>query len=458
MTSFQIGIVAICVFISSLDGFDVLSLAFTAPTIAREWGLAPASLGGLFSASLAGMAIGSIVLGPIADRIGRRVNAQLCLVLMSAGMLLSSVAGETTQMLVFRLLTGFGIGGMVPTINTIVAEYASAQRRDFCIGATTIGYSAGATIGGLLAIPLISHFGWRSVFLLGGLLSLVALAAVTAMMPESLQFILARRPPEAIIRMNKILARLGKSPLTSLPVASERSRSRNPIAAVVGPDFRKTTALTCSCFFFAMMTFYFLLSWFPKALVDLGLSIQGGVSGAVIMNMAGIAGGLFLGWATAWCGLRTLAIAYWCGLRALATTYMVLTFASCCVFGLIPVSGWMMFLEAFAIGFFANGTIVGLFAVLPTIYPAGVRGTGAGLAMGCGRIGAAVGPFAAGLLLAGGWSYESCFCVMALPMLLAGVFFLAIAKQPQLVSSGQGIGDGSAAAWQRTGNAHEAQA
>ncbi|QDJ11741.1 Vanillate transporter (plasmid) [Roseomonas mucosa] len=124
MTPFQTMVVGICIFINLLDGFDVLAMAFTAPAIAKEWGLQPTELGILFSAGLAGMATGSVLLSPLADRYGRRVSILICLALMTVGMLLSAAVQSTTQLLILRFVTGLGIGGILPSINTLIAEYA----------------------------------------------------------------------------------------------------------------------------------------------------------------------------------------------------------------------------------------------------------------------------------------------------------------------------------------------
>ena len=415
MTPFQGVAVGICIFINMLDGFDVLALAFTAPAIAREWGLDPAALGALFSAGLAGMAIGSVVLSPLADRYGRRASVLFCLLLMTVGMLLSAFAQSTTHLFVLRLLTGLGIGGVLPSINTIVAEYASIKRRDFCIGLMTMGYAVGATLGGLIAVVLLSNFGWPSVFLLGGALSAATALLVVTVMPESVDFLLARRPPKALERVNGVLTRLALPPLAELPPVTAGSRPRSEYKAIFAPNLRVTTVLVCASFFLAMTTFYFLLNWTPKILVDLGLSVQGGISGSVVMNLAGVVGGLLLGWNTNRFGLGRLT-----------AIYMALCFVSVVVFGYIPVSMAALLSVAVAIGFFMNGVIVGLYALVPTVYPPAVRATGAGLALGCGRLGATVGPFVAGILIAQGWSRAAYFIAMAVPMLIAAGVVLRI--------------------------------
>ncbi|MDT8333201.1 MFS transporter [Roseomonas gilardii] len=419
MTPFQMLVVGICIFINLLDGFDVLAMAFTAPAIAKEWGLKPTELGILFSAGLAGMATGSVLLSPLADRYGRRASVLLCLTLMTIGMLLSAMSQGTTHLLILRFVTGLGIGGVLPGINTLIAEYASRKRRDLCIGLMTMGYAVGATIGGIMAVFLISNFGWHYVFLVGGILSALTAVLVALVMPESIDFMLARRPPDALGQVNQVLSRLRLPPLVELPAVTTDRRHRTEFGTILSGGMRRITFLVCASFFLAMMTFYFLLNWTPKILFDLGLSMEGGISGAVLMNVAGVVGGVLLGWGTNRFGLARLTIAY-----------MTLCFVSVVVFGVLPTSAFALLCGAFAIGFFMNGVIVGLYALVPTVYPPAVRATGAGLALGCGRLGATVGPLLAGLLIAGGWSHLAYFTVMALPMLLAAFVIGRIGAKP----------------------------
>ncbi len=133
MTRFQVVVVAICVLICALDGFDVLVVAFTAAAIARDFGLGPANLGVLFSAGLAGMGLGALLIGPLGDRLGRRATVLLCLAILCIGMCLSAVARDVTELAATRLLTGLGIGGVLANTNIVVAEYASDRWRNLSI-------------------------------------------------------------------------------------------------------------------------------------------------------------------------------------------------------------------------------------------------------------------------------------------------------------------------------------
>ena len=173
MTSFQMVAVIICIALNALDGFDILAITFAGPGITKEWGLGPGGLGIVISTGLVGMTIGSLTLAPMADTVGRRPTILLCLVLMTVGMLLSATADSVVTLVVWRVVTGLGIGGMLASINAMVAEYANDERRDFCVGLMAIGYPIGGVLGGMASAWLLAHFDWRAVFVFGGVASTV---------------------------------------------------------------------------------------------------------------------------------------------------------------------------------------------------------------------------------------------------------------------------------------------
>ena len=198
MTGFQVIVVTPCIVICALDGFDVLVVAFTAAAIAREFSLDPTGLGILFSAGLAGMGFGALLIGPLGDTLGRRSTVLLCLAILCTGMLLSSMARTVAELAAMRLIAGLGIGGVLANINIVVAEYSSNRWRSLAISLLSLGYPIGAALGGAFSVYLISAHGWRSVYVFGGLCALVLIPAAAAYMPESLDYLIARRPARGL--------------------------------------------------------------------------------------------------------------------------------------------------------------------------------------------------------------------------------------------------------------------
>ena len=409
MSAFQVVAVLICMMINMLDGFDVLAIAFAAPQVAREWMLKPTDLGLLFSAGLAGMMVGSLLLSPLADAFGRRVLVLLGLLVISVGMVASAFAGGLEELVLLRALTGLGIGALLSSINTIVIEYSSVKRKDFAVAFMAVGYPIGATIGGAISVYLIASFGWRAVFVFGGILSAILIPIAFSRLPESLDYLLAKRPKNALTRLNALLRKMGRAELDTIP---ERRNSLEDqqvsVFAIFDRQFFARTALIVCAYFLTMIPFYFMLSWTPKVLVDQGLSLAMGISGAVIMNGCGVVGGLLLGLSTNRAGLRQTT-----------SWFMVFFFAAIVGFGLAGENLKLLLLLAGAVGFFMIGVISGLYAIVGAMYPIRVRNTGTGLALGIGRLGAVVGPYLAGVLIGAGWTRpEYCFA-LALPLLPA---------------------------------------
>jgi MFS family permease len=159
LTRTQLGVIAVCWLINMLDGFDVLAIAYTAPTISAEWQLAPETLGVVLSAGLVGMALGALLIAPLADRFGRRLVILWCLALIGLAMLATAMVGTISLLIATRVLTGLGVGGLLASLNTMVAEYSPDGRRNFAISFLQSGYPIGALAGGLIAAPLIPVFG-----------------------------------------------------------------------------------------------------------------------------------------------------------------------------------------------------------------------------------------------------------------------------------------------------------
>jgi benzoate transport len=407
MTMLQIGVVTICTLLNMIDGFDVLAVSFTAPLIAKQWNVDPATLGILLSAGLAGMAIGSLFLSPLADVLGRRAVLVLCTAVISIGMLASALTWSVWTLALCRLLTGIGIGGVLSSGNTLLSEYAPARWRELSISSMVVGYSGGAIVGGSISAALITLFGWRSAFVFGGLCSTVLLPAVWRV-PESLDFILARNSRNVLAQVNDVMQRLGRPAVDRVPEIPQEERGTAAVFGVFARRFRIGTALICTSFFMLMLSFYFVLSWTPKNLVDLGFSVSEGIYASVLLNAGGIAGGLMFG-----------VLARKAGARRISAFLLVALFASFVAYGALN-SGFVALMTGATIsGFFMIGSMASLYAIVPQIYPARVRNTGTGLAIGFGRLGAVAGPWLGGLLIAAGWQRFAYYFVLSLPVLVA---------------------------------------
>jgi benzoate transport len=410
----QIAAVAICIMLNALDGFDVLAISFSAPGIAAEWGISRAALGVVLAMELIGMAVGSIILGNVADRSGRRPIILWCLVLMAVGMFLASMADTVNKLLLVRFVTGIGIGGMLATINAMVAEYSNARRRNFNVAVMAMGYPLGVIIGGSIASILLAHYDWRAVFVLGGSMTAILIPVVWFLMPESISYLAHKRSPGALQDINAILKRMGHAEIDKLPDV-DTGAPKTSWRDLFSPQLAKTTILLTLAYLAHIMTFYYILKWIPKIVVDMGFtaSLAGGV--LVWANVGGAAGSLLLGWLTHYYKVRILVMI------ALAGAFVMIN-----VFGQGQASLSQLALVAAIAGFFTNSAVVGMYALFAQSFPTHLRAGGTGFVIGMGRAGAALGPVIAGLLFQGGYGLTAVSFVMALGSLVAVLALLML--------------------------------
>jgi benzoate transport len=413
----QIAVVAVTIALCALDGFDVLAISFAAPGIAHEWGIDRAALGIVLSMELIGMVIGSVWVGGLADRIGRRRTVLGCLALMALGMAMVTGSGDLVTLSVWRVVTGLGIGGMIPALNAIAAEFSNARRRDLCVSLMSIGYPLGALTGGSVCALLLRHSDWRSVFKFGAVMTTALVPVVLFWVPESVAWLCQRPGPEALRRVNQTLARLGYGPAGSLP-ATPLARKAS-LAGIFQPELRATTLLATLAYFLHIMTFYFLVKWVPKIVVDLGFAPAAAAAVLVWANVGGLTGGTVLGLLSSRFGLKPMTV-----LLMLASTVMLAVFGS----------GWSdlnhLCLICALTGFCTNGAVVGMFAILARAYPAATRATGTGFAVGIGRGGAVLAPILAGFLFRAGHGLQFVALIMGSGSLLAAAALAMLHVKP----------------------------
>jgi len=411
----QLTVIILCFSLNVHDGFDVVAISYAAPSISTDWSISPATLGAVFSAGLIGMTLGAMFLAPLTDVIGRRRMILAAMVVVAVTMALSSLANAVWQLMLLRCLTGLGIGSMLASLTALVAEYTPRRRRNFAIGFLQTGYPVGATIGGFIAAWVLPEYGWRGLFLLGGILTAAMILLVLIWLPESVDFLIKRRPPNALERLNVILEKMNLERLDRLPEPGTEALAPARLSSLMQQAHRGRTFCLWSAFFLTFFTLYFLLSWIPKIFVDAGFRMEDGISAGITFNAGAILGVLALGYVADKKGLREL-IALFC---VLGGAFMV-------VFGLISEGLYLLLILTFFIGAFVDGGFAGLYSVAARIYPAEIRTTGIGWAIGAGRLGGIAGPYVGGLLAAAGWSTGATFFFFAVPMAFAAYAVMAI--------------------------------
>lgn len=406
----QILAIAIATALNALDGFDVLAISFASPGIASHWHVDRAALGVVLSMELIGMAIGAFALGSLADRIGRRPTILACLAIMATGMGLAAASTSVVMLSAVRLFTGLGIGGMLAATNAIVAECANARRRNLSVAIMAGGYPMGAIVGGTIASALLASTGeWQAIFVFGAIATAVFIPLVLSLVPETIAFLCARQPADALSKVNRTMIRQGRAPLTALPPL-DSATARTGLREAFGRGMAGVTMLLVATYFFHIMTFYFLMKWIPKVVADMGFApaLAGGV--LVWANVGGASGSIALSLLTQRFDVRRLVVCAMIG-GAIAVA----------VFGQHLKTLPTLSAAALIAGFFTNGATAGLYAVFAQSFPARLRAGGTGLVIGIGRGGAALGPIIAGLLFSAGWPLALVAPIMACGCLVGAI-------------------------------------
>jgi MFS family permease len=388
MSTRQWIVVAIMVLLNALDGFDVLSSAFAAPGITAEWGIPRSELGIVLSAELVGMGFGSVILGGMADKAGRKPAMLVCLVIMAAGMYLAHSAQGVTPLTLWRFVTGLGIGGMLAATNAMTAEVSSKSSRSLALALYVIGYPVGGVIGGFAAQEwLLVTYDWRAVFLFGSIVTAIMIPIVVLLVPETPAFYAARRPEGALQKINRSLRTLRLPEIAAMPEISPTAPKPKVTDILSNPRLRPVTLLLAFGYLFHTITFYFILKFAVQIVADAGFSQPEAASTLTYANIGGAIGGALFG----------LLLRKW-GIKGPTIVVAVLGSAAVAAFGIGSETLWGWRIAGFLTMFFLNAAIVGYYAAFAAGFPAYARATGTGFVLGVGRAGAAGSPIIAGFL------------------------------------------------------------
>ncbi|ULJ69191.1 MFS transporter [Wielerella bovis] len=411
MSATQWLVVALAVLLNMLDGFDVLAVAFTAKSIRSELGLSAAQIGSLISAGLIGMTIGSLTLGPLADKLGRRPLLLISTAVSALGMALTYFAHSVEMIAFSRVLTGIGVGGILPCTNVIVSEYANKKWRGLAIAIYASGFGIGAMLGGISTVALQTEYGWRAVFLLGAVMTAIAWVILYVLLPESVDYLLNKRPANAKERLDKILAKIGITGAWEFPVQAASAVKKVSFLRLFEKENIRMTLLIWLAFVTVMASYYFISSWTPALLEEAGMPKTKSQTVGMAISIGGAIGSLVFGFLVSRWDARKVLLAF-----------TVSAAVAVCVF--VPATSAALSLSlvlAVLLGALANGCIAGLYTINPTLYAADFRSTGVSMAIGVGRIGSMISPILVGFLLDDGWQKNQLYFGAAVVLLVATV-------------------------------------
>lgn len=392
-----------------LDGMDVMVVSYAAPAIGKEWSISPQAMGSVFSAGLLGMTLGTLFIAPRADVVGRRIIILFSALVMGTMVFATFLAQSVEMLLFFRFVSGLGIGSMLASTATLTSEYAPKKTKDFWVSFVMSGYPIGAVLSGLAAAQIIPAYGWRTMFQVAGIATLLTLPFIFFFLAESLEFLMKKRPNGALEKTNSLLAKINQPQFTELPPLSIETVEKPSVTALLKPERRLSTLQLWLALFMAFGSLYFLTTWIPKLASSTGLSMELAIYAGTVFNLGAWLGIITQGYLSSHFGLRRTIF----GFLAMTSVLMV-------IFGFFKGSIVVLILFGL-IGFGVQGGFVGLYAVAARFYPTEIRSTGVGFAMSAGRIGGIVGPLLGGVLIGAGLSMTANFMVFAIPTLLAGV-------------------------------------
>lgn len=418
--AFQCMVCALGALVLFVDGFDTQAIGFVGPQLARLWHIPHDMLGYLFSSALVGLMIGYLVIAPLSGRFGARRVVIACVASFGVLSILATTAHGIAGLMVYRLLTGIGLGGAIPAAVALTGEYAPLRWRSSFITWMYCGLTLGQIAAGLVSIAVLQRYGWRGVLWVGGALPLLHAALMAAILPESLEFMVRSQAPRG--RILAVLGRVRRGvavPAGAAIVAGARASQGTSVTRLFDAGRGYGTIAIWIALFMNLLVFFFFGNWLPTILTEAGYSARGAISGTAIALGGGLLAAAVLGPLMDRLGpYRVLTVLFLGG-----ALFIALIGASEATTSAILVA------TAFCAGFCISGIQKCVNALAIFFYPVSVRSTGLGWGLGVGRIGAIIGPSATGLLLVAGWSTASVFYAAAVPMLIGAAAMAAMGRR-----------------------------
>ncbi|PCI48231.1 MAG: MFS transporter [Alphaproteobacteria bacterium] len=404
LSGLQYVIFALCFILNMIDGMDVVILSYSASSIMADLNITPIQMGGIFSAGLIGMAFGGLILGAYADKAGRRRIILIGVTLIAVGVIAGSQAQSISQLIVTRLIAGFGIGGMFASVTAIVAEYSPLRIRNIVIMLITAGYPLGALLTGLSSSWAVPEFGWRATMIGAGSITALMLPICFVFLPESLFFLAREGGDGAVRKINRVMGRM-KHPEITGPIDSFfDSHGKTSFRDLLNPQYRRVSLRLWAGLICTFMTMYYLLSWIPKIAIDSGLAPDKAIIAGAMFSGGGFIGVMVV-------GLLANRFGY---IRSIVS-YCITAFVMMIIFSVYRGELTVVLLIAFVMGFTVQGAVGAFYGAAARAYPVQMKSTGIGWTIGVGRIGAIIGPYFGGILMS-----------MALPQLVNFTIYGAI--------------------------------
>jgi len=376
-----------------LDGLDNQLLAAALPALMREWHLARPAFVPVQTAGMVGMMVGGFIGGFVGDRFGRRVALLGSVVVFGVLTVLVAFAGGVAILTALRFLAGLGLGGAMPNAAALSSEYVPRRQRPFAVTLTIVCIPLGGSLAGIVGGQILPRFGWRGLFLVGGVVPLAMAAVLLKVLPESPRFL--ARLPERWAQLRALLRRAGHhvSDGAAFVDTTEKAVAHASARELLAPDYRHDTLALCASYFFCLLSVYVGVNWVPSMLAGAGFDVATASYGLTAFNLGGVAGAVLGAMVIMRLGSRLTMLVMAAGAIAGAAVLAVMPIGAQSAFAVLAMLAWT--------GGLINAVQTTMYALAAHIYPTAVRATGVGTAVAVGRIGGVLSPWV------GSWALES---------------------------------------------------
>ena len=417
----QVRIVLLCGLASILDGVDTQSIGIAAPALSKLLALSPASMGPVFSAGLLGALVGALGLGTLADHVGRKKVLVLSTVLFGVFSLLTVYAQSFSFLVVLRFLAGLGLGGAAPCFTALAAEYAPLRLRSIVIGVMWASFPFGGMIGAFGSSYLLGHYGWTSIFYVGGTLPIILAVLLALSVPESIRYLSLRE--QTAERVENLVEQITgqKAPAGTRYTGQDRTHGHSSVSSLFREGRLRTTLLLWVVFLVAFTILVFIPLWAPTLLVrENGLLPGQALIVVAANNLGAVVGMLLCGWLIARVGPY----------RLLTTAFVLGTIFTAAV-GQMAGHPVLTICSAALSGVFIGTGGVGVIALAAIFYPTLIRSTGLGWGLAMARFGQVCGPLVTSWMLRNQLSADSIFLVLGMIPLVGAVCVLLLWRERQ---------------------------
>ncbi|MFL9912217.1 MFS transporter [Paraburkholderia sp. RL17-337-BIB-A] len=406
----------LCFAATTTEGFDTIVMAFIAPAVSHEWHLPPAALAPLVAIGLFGLLLGSVIGGSLADRVGRKAVIIAAITWFGIAAIASSEAQSVVQLVLFRFVTGLGIGAAMPATSAFAAEYSPDRSRAAMLATIMCGILFGSAAAGFVTSFGIGVLGWRGMLALSGVLPLCVAGLFVWQVPESPLYLVASSKSNEVVKrvLTRVFPAVDCSGLYFVMGAPAGSKKGS--LGLVGKDYRLGTVLTWITEFAGYLVFFLVGYWLPTHLKQSGLSMQEASQVSSMFQFGALTGAVLFVFLVRRINVASVI----CGSFAVGALLVV-------VLGLSEAASWLAGI-IFLAGLATGGPLTCINTIPGIFYPTALRASGAGWTVAVGRVGSIIGSSLIGLIVISGYPFVLVCAVLSIPLVIASVCMAVMAR------------------------------